>query len=466
MVKILKPVKARPQKPFLLIFILLLVPSVLILFRLETLKDVYEIQGDGSDSSGDAAVQKTRSHKLGGRSDAWLPIVVADCDGLDPRSAPCLKARNKVSNMISAHELVYRPFKLAIPGFINETQKEKWVEAVMHDAGLQNRMMLRVDEGKAVYPAQFGQNLVFENAQYTGIPPPDLWREDSCMGGGAASHKQFLNPVNVSEIGDAYEALVIATVPDSWSWQHFLDRVTVIWSQAMLGAEDSFKGDNITIVSGREPQQRVNELYEIMRVKHVHRVSRAVAKKVVFSCRAPLIHPFTSQRFNDLIGWRPTPLKDRNVVLMMPRSHSRQIMNQDELNNRVEALLRMRGKDEVFQVFDQDQFADMVDIITFMRDRVKMVIGPHGGAMYNIRFASPAAALLEFMPTQRFQPVFWETARLFEHHYYFYFCESLNAQHNMVIENLNEVVGWIDDILNAQEHSQLPAVEPQYDWQV
>eukprot|EP00889_Picochlorum_renovo_P002981 jgi/Picre1/30011/NNA_005387.t1 len=141
-------------------------------------------------------------------------------------------------------------------------------------------------------------------------------------------------------------------------------------------------------------------------------------------------------------------------------------MNQDELNNRVEALLRMRGKDEVFQVFDQDQFADMVDIITFMRDRVKMVIGPHGGAMYNIRFASPAAVLLEFMPTQRFQPVFWETARLFEHHYYFYFCESLNAQHNMVIEDLNEVVGWIDDILNAQEHSQLPAVEPQYDWQV
>lgn len=464
------PIKGRLGRshvPLWVIFFLVLFSFVLVSIRLDTLRDVYVIRGDDADSSANGKEPFKRSYKLGGRSDKWLPIIVQDCDGLDPRSAPCLKDKIKGSNnMVSAHELVYRPFKLAIPGFINETQKDRWVNAVRSDASLQNRMVLKVNQGKAVYPAQFGQNLVFENAQYTGIPPPDSWREDACLGGGAAAHTQFLNAVNMSEFDHVYETLVIATVPDSWSWQHFLDRVTVIFSQAVLDKGDSFMAHNITFVAGRQPQHRVNELYEIMGVQHVHRVSHAVAKRVVFSCRAPLIHPFTSQRFNDLIGWEPAPLGNRNVVLMMPRLFGRRIINQDELNSRVQDLLRIRERNEVFQVFDQEQFADMVDIITFMRDRVKMVIGPHGGAMYNIRFASPGTALVEFMPTMRFQPVFWEEARLFEHYYYFYFSESLNSEHDMAINDLDGVVRWIDDILNDQEHRPLPEVEPKYDWQV
>lgn len=449
----------------LCILSVLIVLSMVALFHLEGVYRIPESRVDELNSSGDGKALGNRATKIGGRSDAWVPVVMHECDGLDPRSAPCLKQKNNISNMISAHEMLYRPFKLAVPGFINNSHRDHWAKEAMSDVELQKRMTLKMDESAAIYPAQFGQNLVFENAQFTGIPPPDIWSEDSCMG-SRSDHRPFLDAVNVSELNDALETLVIATVPDSWSWQHFLDRVTVVWCQSMLDAGDSFMSKNVTLVSGTQPQQRVNELYDIMRVKHIHGVPRVAAKKLVFSCRAPLIHPFTSQRFNDLIGWEATKTDKRNVVLMMSRVQSRQILNQDKLNQRVEDLLRTRGKDEVLEIFDQNQLGSMVDIISFMKDRVKMVIGPHGGAMYNIRFASPGSVLLEFMPAQRFAPVFWEQARLFEHHYYCYICNSLDTEHNMEIDNLDAVVNWIDDILNKQEHSPLPTVEPHYHWQV
>lgn len=444
---------------------LLLVPLMLALSRLEGIHKLSENQGNEGGSPGNARLQERRSNKVGGRSDSWVPAIMHECDGLDPRSAPCQKEKNNISNIISAQELLYRPFKLAVPGFINESQSDLWAKEAMSDVELQKRMTLKMDQFVAMYPAQFGQNLVFENAEFTGTPPPDIWSEDSCMG-RRSDHKQFSSTLNHTELHDAFETLVIATVPDSWSWQHFLDRVTVVWSQSMLDAGSSFMAENITFISGRQPQPRVNELYDIMGVKHVHSVSNALAKKLIFSCRAPLIHPFTSQRFNDLIGWKPTETKERNIVLMMSRAQSRQIVNQEELNARVEDLLRNREKDEILQIFDHNQLGSMVDMISFMKDRVKMVIGPHGGAMYNIRFASPGAALLEFLPSQRFEPVFWEQARLFEHHYYCYICDSLDSEHNMAIDNLDAVVNWINGILNSQENNPLPKVEPHYDWQV
>jgi hypothetical protein len=117
---------------------------------------------------------------IGRRSDDWIPLRVDKCEGLDPFSAPCLAKTHKSSNLITAEELIYRPFKLRLPRFINEIQKQDWMRDA-HDNV--ERMRISNDETWATYPAFYGQNLVFDRSAYRNDPPPDTWSENACMGG-------------------------------------------------------------------------------------------------------------------------------------------------------------------------------------------------------------------------------------------------------------------------------------------
>jgi hypothetical protein len=205
-----------------------------------------------------------------------------------------------------------------------------------------------------------------------------------------------------------------------------------------------------------------------MKVGHVHGANEVTSRNLVFSCRTPLIHPFAGHRFNDIIGLKSFPLEKRKVVLMMPRdgSNGTQILNQDALNAKTLELLQSRGKNETFKIFRQDEFQDIEEIISFISENVKLLIAPHGGALYNVRFASPSSAVLEIMPKGRFQPVFWEQSRLFEHHYYVYLCNSVDNIHNMALDDVQNVVSWINIILHDQEHGATAAVESDYKWYV
>lgn len=142
-------------------------------------------------------ISDTHVLKTGGRSDYWMPYIATECGGLDLRSAPCLLERQVGTNMVAAQEIIYKPFRLRFPGFLNETQRNLWMNAIRGDTELNERLFLREHEGYAVYPTQYGQNLLFQDAQYRGDPPPDVWKNNSCME-HSVSHSQFLDTVNMS----------------------------------------------------------------------------------------------------------------------------------------------------------------------------------------------------------------------------------------------------------------------------
>ena len=269
----------------------------------------------------------------------------------------------------------------------------------------------------------------------------------------AASHDSFFhseteNPVETAD----FENLVIATSPDSWSWQHFLDRVSVVWSQAILSLSEQERKET-AILAGRFPNNTfLDEMYAKMGAKtHVHNRIKVTAKNLIFSCRAPLIHPYSTQRITELFGIDiyQVPINKRKIVLYMTRNEDavnggRQILNEDELLGNIRRLLRERNKGEELAIFDRRKFKTVSEIMLYFSQNVLGIIGPHGSAFHNARFASAGTFVLEFMPTGRFQSCFWEQSRLMDQNYAVYMAESIGDYHDMQIVGIPKLMNLIN----------------------
>ncbi|GMF29807.1 unnamed protein product [Phytophthora lilii] len=412
------------------------------------------------------------------RSDSyeqWAPVIVSKClHGMDKSTAPCVK-ESQPSNIVEAQELLYPAFRLRLPHFASSVMQDQWLAQGLH----LGRMRVSEDKEWADYPATQGQNMVFENAVFRGDPPPDVWSDKSCMG-GAASHTSFLHAATANDSSfdrnNSVDTLVIGTSPDSWSFQHFIDRVAVVWSQAQLVIPAKKKAETV-IVSGKEPRDNiVNEIYERMVGRHLHKVTTVSAKRLVFSCRAPLIHPYTTQRITEnIMQSLPAPATDadgRNVILFLSRNSKggkahnggRRIQNEDKLFNAIGARLREESRTEKLQYFDG------LEQVASMRDRVKMMIGPHGAAFYNSRFAQPRTAMIEIIPDpdKFFVPCFWEQARLLGQDYSAHVGKVVNKKNDMELENIEEVVGLVLDRLVYLDNSyqSSDALSGTYAWRV
>jgi capsular polysaccharide biosynthesis protein len=90
------------------------------------------------------------------------------------------------------------------------------------------------------------------------------------------------------------------------------------------------------------------------------------------------------------------------------------------------------------------------------------MIGPHGSAFHNARFAGYGTLVVEFMPKKRFQVCFWEQARLLDQQYISYMAESLNYQNDMQIDGMQELMGLVDQKLGKYEKGE--NLDVHYGW--
>ncbi|KAL7678516.1 putative glycosyltransferase 61 [Plasmopara halstedii] len=406
----------------------------------------------------------------------WAPIILSKCmHGMDKQAAPCLKEANRF-NIIEAQELIYPAFRLKLPTFVHSSMKTMWIT----HCRLDNRWRILTDHLWANFAVFRGQNIIFSNAAYRGDPPPDIWSHNACMGTNA-SYMSFLHDLdgNVTEQTNdiSVDTLVIATTPDSWSFQHFMDRVVAVWSQAQLVIPTTAKKDTV-IISGETPRDAiVNELYDLIAGQHFHNLKSVYAKRLVFSCRAPLFHPFTTMRITETIfqSLPPSSSSQRNVILFLSRSiggktrnGGRQLLNEVEVMKAISAMLNATGRPEQLQYFHHDEFNGLEDIATFMRDRVKMMIGPHGAAFYNSRFAQPRTAVIEIIPDPEkfFSPCFWSQARLLGQDYSVHIGTTQNDALDMTLDDIDSVVQLVQDRLVYLDNSYRvqDALLHTYDW--
>ncbi|KAI0766167.1 hypothetical protein BD413DRAFT_605985 [Trametes elegans] len=353
----------------------------------------------------------------------WAPVSVSTCQpGMASHLGPCLAQRRQ--SAIFGEELMYPDFRLREPLFAQGRLGEdtpRW-RRLLDD--IRDRAAPCMDGTWVCYRGQAGQNIVLANATYFTSPPPDRWSELACMGAGVTSAGLRTAPANASantlptraEYDRAFpaDALLVATAPDSWSFQHFLDRVTRA-PRARARAPEA--------VTGRPPARAVEEMWTMLGLDEgrVHFGEDVVAAKaVIFSCRAPLVHPWLSMRTLETFGLDPRgePLSQRKKVVYFSRSHNdthnegRKVVNEGELLDGIRQLLAERGQGEELVLYHEMEWPSQRELTSWFHKNVRAVIGPHGGALYNHRWTGRDTLVLELASTAYSSLMFWEEASI------------------------------------------------------
>ncbi|CAK9781135.1 unnamed protein product [Cutaneotrichosporon oleaginosum] len=339
-------------------------------------------------------------------SSVFAPMVVRDCTHLTPAwFAPCVALRAPFSDQTYGEELVYPDFGLPVPLFAKEEHAERWQEGLRSIA---DRAIYR--DGYVVYKSQHGQNFVVSNVVYTPEGYLDTWNGHACTGPNARLGDLKLDPAPPMVNTTRGTALVVNS-PDSWSFQHWLDRAAHVIAQSAHLTRAS-----ATALTGKRGNELVEALWHRIGYSDVvHRPETQMTfDALVFSCKAVLIHPFLSWRALELLQLPfirevpPSPPASKTTVLYMSRSDGstanagRNVLNEPDVIAGVESLLQVRDRGEtlahwsnIHALFEHD----LDGLINYMWRNVSAVIGPHGGALINHRFAGPGTMVLGFLPT-------------------------------------------------------------------
>lgn len=324
---------------------------------------------------------------------------------------------------------------------------------------------------------QQGQNLVFSNATYNGLPAMDSWDANSCMNPDV-SHRTFGTQPPSEDLGAGLElpSVSIVASPDSWSFQHFHDRVTHILLQGQ-----HLTGPDTVYLTGLEPaDSAVKALWQNLvpdaesHVMHSSEGSWPIrARELIFSCRAPLIHPWFAQRLAEEAGvlkWQK-PWSERLVVLYCSRAQGkggamhnggRSFTNDDAVITALDTLLAIRGEDERLEVFNVSQWGEDFDgMVQNFASNVRAIIGPHGGALVNLNWAPRDTAVIEVMPGDFFSLALYEHASILGQTYAFMQSPSVGPANDMTVD-IPSLMGLIDSTIGKARGGG--GLQASYDW--
>lgn len=246
-------------------------------------------------------------------SSFFAPLVVRDCTHLTPAwFAPCVAMRTPLADRTYAEELIYPDFGLPLPVFAKPDHETRWKAnlGAIDDRGVYK-------EGYVLYKSQHGQNFVgrgrvgsadaqvVNDVEYHPEGLLDEWKANACMGAGSRLGDLKLDrpvrPENYTRPASETTAILINS-PDSWSFQHWLDRVAHVLAQSAHLTKDRSR----VVLTGRLGSGFVEQMWNrigFARDQILHRpASKLSYDHFVFSCKTVLIHPFLSWRALELMG--------------------------------------------------------------------------------------------------------------------------------------------------------------------
>ncbi|KAA8492793.1 hypothetical protein FVE85_9065 [Porphyridium purpureum] len=419
----------------------------------------------------------------------WGPIVLNRCQSWMPRNwAPCLYEEHPG---FYGEQLLFPDFQLTLPHFTRDTQQHRadWVaNAKMSPRIWWAHADVQWASGLVLYRGfWFAQNLVFLN----GRTPPELQQaanrrqfdgpraeRASCFVSNQQDHDMFWSPYQTSAPrGGADEAkerenrvahLIVAHTADFDSWQHFTDHVAHILIQnwhlranrrvraMLMGAPRQTHRIALDEKGSQRNQTNTSAVSELATRLgfpanlRVFPQAGVVARELVYSCRSVDVHPFFVWRFRELAmsaSERDPPSEPRQTVVYFSRAavNTRRVLNEaSEVLPALRRVLEERGRNETLVVIKDP--LSLTAGIALMR-RAACVIGPHGGALYWIRYGVPGATtcVIELIPLSRFRIMFWETATILGMSYYALTFHSEGSRHALSVS--------IPDLLTTVSHA-------------
>ncbi|KAK7001820.1 hypothetical protein R3P38DRAFT_3044665 [Favolaschia claudopus] len=383
-------------------------------------------------------------------SDPWAPLSLSRClFGMPSYYAPC--AARRMPDVEYAEELIYPDFEIREPYFARSEHRLKWRTFAQTCPDYIPRATA-LESGWVQYRGQSGQNFVFHNVKYSVNFGLDSWSPKSCM----APQVETSSMQSLSDPPTANSTVIIAASPDSWSFQHFLDRVTHTLAQGR-----HLSSSLPHVLTGRRPHMRtVQELWAKMGYTEdhlLHSTSHVEASTLIFACRAVLIHPWLSLKSLESFGiYHQETSETRNKLVYMSRSAGgptsnggRKVVNEGEVLSGIKAFLDQRGRGEELVMFNHQNFGDVTELFSWFSETVIAVIGPHGGAMINHRWARPQTLVLEFMPTTRIATMIYEEAAILSQTYATLMIEPTSPGGTDMLVDVDDVVSLLDKHLGV-----------------
>ncbi|KAK6172491.1 hypothetical protein SNE40_016129 [Patella caerulea] len=188
-------------------------------------------------------------------------------------------------------------------------------------------------------------------------------------------------------------------VPESNAFQHFIDGVL----PKLMQVYDYVINSNVYFLIFEPRDTLIYDLYHklgISRGRLVFYEDKPMkVKRMINTCIAPPIHPALWQSGREALGLSADMIvpMDQTLVVLIKRKNThnggRRMLN----NDLVEKFIKNRYGNGGVRVFSGElNFNETASLF----QRTRIIIGVHGGAMYNILFAPRQTSVIEIMPTQ------------------------------------------------------------------
>ena len=172
-----------------------------------------------------------------------------------------------------------------------------------------------------------------------------------------------------------------------------------------------------------KPESNMGQLLTLFNI--TNRIERwrgnLSAEELVLVCKAPPIHPVLWERARDLLGIRRHFVGDKVIWVSRHQNnskHGRIALNDDQ----VQSYLASRFGDKYVE-FHSTQYSLNETMKLFQQARI--VVGVHGGGLYNAMFAPAGTTIVEIMPTTSegsplggSDKIFWLISGMLHQHYW------------------------------------------------
>ena len=309
---------------------------------------------------------------------------------------------SEVTTMIKRETLIYQPFNVTEPKFINSENK------LLFYKYQPNRERIGVPTKDQL----LGEIVTIRKGTFT--MPHDC---------GYRSNVSHVLKARDILPGRWFRSLVPMIVPDGGTFQHFLDGTLPKIIQAL----DYIQRPQVRLLM---PKIRDSIIYEIMEKLNISRgkivtYSESVgADYLVYTCVTPPIHPLLWQKARSLLcipDKLASPRTHANIVIITRKgcfNCGRVLLNKGHLKKRLE------NKYTQSNVIEFQGPLNLTESISLFGS-ASVIIGVHGGGLYNINFCPSNTTVIEIIPTRpdgtviaAAHQIFWTQSILLDHDYW------------------------------------------------
>lgn len=255
--------------------------------------------------------------------------------------------------------------------------------------------------------------------------------------------------------------VVYLIVPEGYAFQHFLDGVL----PKIVQAEDFINDTEVKFfINLNSKWPIVGELYKRIGIDSnriiISNTGYISADELIVPCVCPPMHPYLwrrSQYLFKLPHLSPDYKESDDIyyILYLSRNKGtfnggRRVINEKEFIDTANDMLH--NTKYKFEVFDSKKYKNLDELFGFL-SKVKVLMGPHGGAFYNMFFMRSGSTILEFLPkssgffANMVRYITYRNSVMLGHYYYALGCD-MSHQSDVVID-MNEFKSLFKSIIDS-----------------